>query len=116
MTALLDLADQLPLREGLSARTAKYVALSRSYAVRGEGRPALLALWAADVQVLQVLLLESGLESAPDPEAQMALVADAALMAEQGEPSCVAVALGRVGLVQHLRLDGCVVEEHVTHE
>jgi hypothetical protein len=77
MTALLDLADQLPLREGLSARTAKYVALSRSYAVRGEGRPALLALWAADVQVLQVLLLESGLESAPDPEAQMALVADA---------------------------------------
>ena len=77
MTALLDLADQLPLREGLSARTAKYVALFRSYAARGEGRPALLALWAADVQVLQVLLLESGLESAPDPEAQMALVADA---------------------------------------
>jgi len=77
MTALLDLADQLPLREGLSARTAKYVALSRSYAARGEGRPALLALWAADVQVLQVLLLESGLGAAPDPEVQMALVAEA---------------------------------------
>jgi hypothetical protein len=77
MTALLDFSDQLSLEEGLSARTAKYVALSRSYAARGEGRPALLALWAADVQVLQVLLLESGLGSAPDPEAQMALVAEA---------------------------------------
>jgi hypothetical protein len=77
MTALLDVSDQLSLREGLSLRTAKYVALSRAYAARGEGRPALLAVWAADVQVLQVLLLESGLDSAPDPEAQMALVAEA---------------------------------------
>jgi hypothetical protein len=77
MTALLDVSDQLSLQEGLSLRTAKYVALSRAYAARGEGRPALLALWAADVQVLQVLLLESGLGSAPDPEAQMALVAEA---------------------------------------
>ena len=77
MTALLDVSDQLSLEEGLSLRAAKYVALSRAYAARGEGRPALLALWAADVQVLQVLLLESGLGAAPDPEVQMALVAEA---------------------------------------
>lgn len=77
MTALLDVSDQLSLQEGLSLRTAKYVALSRAYAARGEGRPALLALWAADVQVLQVLLLENGIGSAPDPEAQLTLVAEA---------------------------------------
>jgi len=77
MTALLDLSDQLALQQGLSARTDKYVALSHAYAARGEGRPALLALWAADVQILQVLLWESGLGSAPDPEVQMALVAQA---------------------------------------
>lgn len=76
MTALLDRPDQ-PLQQSLADRTNQYVALSHAYASRGEGRPALLALWAADVQVLQALLWESGLGSAPDPEAQMALVAEA---------------------------------------
>lgn len=54
-----------------------YAQLSRSYAERGDGRLALLAMWAADVRVLQVLLWESGLGSAPDPNAQLAAVSQA---------------------------------------
>lgn len=54
-----------------------YASLSREYADVQESRLALLAMWAADVHVLQLLLLESGLGSAPDPAAQLAGVGEA---------------------------------------
>jgi hypothetical protein len=57
-----------------SASIDAYARLSHAYAADGEARLALLALWAADVQVLQSLLWESGLGSAPDPDAQLAAV------------------------------------------
>lgn len=62
------------LHAGVSAKIDVYADLSRSYAAQGEARLALLALWAADVLVLQSLLWESGLGSAPDPDAQLAAV------------------------------------------
>jgi len=65
------------LHAGVSASIDVYANLSRSYAARGETRLAALALWVADVQVLISLLWESGLGSAPDPDAQLAEVADA---------------------------------------
>ena len=65
------------LQESVTAQMGEYAALSRSYAARGEGRLAQLAAWAADVQALQVLLWESGLGSAPDPDAQLAAIAEA---------------------------------------
>lgn len=60
-----------------TAQIADYVELSGAYAARGDARLALLAMWAADIRVLQVLLWESGLGSAPDPDAQMAAVSQA---------------------------------------
>lgn len=54
-----------------------YASLSREYADARESRLALLAMWTADVHVLQLLLLESGLDKAPDPSAQLAGVGDA---------------------------------------
>ena len=54
-----------------------YASLSQDYAEAGESRLALLAMWTADVQVLQLLLLESGLDQAPDPSAQLAGVGEA---------------------------------------
>jgi hypothetical protein len=54
-----------------------YAALSRDYLDAGDLRMALLAMWAADVHVLQQLLLENGLDRAPDPAAQLAAVGDA---------------------------------------
>lgn len=65
------------LQASVTAQMAEYADLSRSYAARGEGRLAQLAVWAADVQALQVLLWESGLGAAPDPDAQLAAVAEA---------------------------------------
>ena len=65
------------LQASATAQMTEYADLSRSYAARGEGRLAQLAVWAADVQALQVLLWESGLGSAPDPDAQLAAVAEA---------------------------------------
>jgi hypothetical protein len=62
------------LHSGVSATIDVYVDLSRTYAAQGEARLALLALWAADVLIVQSLLWESGLGSAPDPDAQLAAV------------------------------------------
>lgn len=70
-------SDHALLQASVTAQMAGYAALSRSYAARGEARLAQLAVWAADVQALQVLLWESGLGAAPDPDAQLAAVADA---------------------------------------
>lgn len=60
-----------------TSRITDYAELSRAYAARGDARLALLAMWAADIRVLQVLLWESGLGSAPDPDAQLAAVSQA---------------------------------------
>lgn len=54
-----------------------YAFQSRDYADAGEPRLALLAMWTADVHVLQLLLLESGLDRAPNPSAQLAGVGEA---------------------------------------
>jgi hypothetical protein len=58
-------------------RGETYAALSHSYAADGDLRLAVLATWADDVQMLESLLWESGLASAPDPGAQLRLVAEA---------------------------------------
>src|SRR4028118_1171562 len=60
------------LHAGVAAMIDVSVDSSRSYAAKGEVRLALLSLWTADVLVLQSLLWESGLGSAPDPDAQLA--------------------------------------------
>lgn len=65
------------LHAGVAATIDVYVDLSRSYASNGDTRLALLSLWAADVLVLQSLLWESGLGSAPDPDAQLMAVSQA---------------------------------------
>lgn len=62
------------LHAGVSATIDVYVRLSQAYAAKGDARLALLSLWTADVWVLQSLLWESGLGSAPDPDAQLAAV------------------------------------------
>lgn len=61
----------------LSCRAEAYVDLSRSYTADGEIRLAVLATWAADLQMLESLLWESGLASAPDPKVQLRNVAEA---------------------------------------
>lgn len=61
----------------LHALLEGYAALSRDHAVAEEPRLALLAMWTADVHVLQLLLLESGLDRAPVPSAQLAAVGEA---------------------------------------
>ncbi|MET0469067.1 MAG: hypothetical protein ABWZ87_10005 [Aeromicrobium sp.] len=61
----------------LAKLLAGYASLSRDYANAHESRLALLAMWTADVHVLQLLLLESGLDRAPDPSAQLASVGEA---------------------------------------
>jgi hypothetical protein len=66
-----------PLQGHVTALSERYADLSRAYARDGQGRLALLAMWAADVKVLQVLLWENGLGEAPDPEVQMGLVGEA---------------------------------------
>lgn len=65
----------------LSREAESYAARSREHARAGDARRALLALWAADVRSLQQLLFESGLGSAPDPQAQLVAVADAVVEA-----------------------------------
>jgi hypothetical protein len=77
------------LHENASSSIDVYVELSRTYAAKGDARLALLALWAADVMVLQSLLWESGLGSAPDPDAQLAAVGravDGSLRSITSEP------------------------------
>jgi hypothetical protein len=61
----------------LTRRAEAYAVLSRSYSAGGDVRLAVLATWAADVQMLESLLWESGLASAPDPEQQLRSVAEA---------------------------------------
>lgn len=51
-----------------------YPTLSRRYAESGDLRMAQLAAWAADVHALEALLWENGLDQAPDPAAQLALI------------------------------------------
>jgi hypothetical protein len=58
-------------------RADRYSEASRSYAQQGEGRLAVLAQCAADVEVLQQLLWENGLDESPDPEEQLAAVGEA---------------------------------------
>jgi hypothetical protein len=60
-----------------TAQISDYAELSRAHAARGDARLAVLAMWAADLRVLQGLLWESGLGSAPDPHAQLGAVAQA---------------------------------------
>jgi hypothetical protein len=57
----------------------RYAAASRAHAARGDGRLAVLAMWAADVELLHQLLWENGLGDAPDPPAQLAAVGEALL-------------------------------------
>lgn len=57
----------------------RFAALSRAYAERGDVRLAVLAMWGSDVEILQRLLWESGLDEAPDPLAQIAAVGEAVL-------------------------------------
>jgi hypothetical protein len=61
----------------ISGRAKAYAVLSRSYAAAGEIRLAVLAIWAADVQMLESLLWENGLASAPDPQGQLRSVGEA---------------------------------------
>lgn len=68
------------------------VTLSRDHAARGEARPALLAMWAADVAALQQLLWENGIGDAPDPAEHLAAVGDAVA----GSVAAVADELGEV--------------------
>jgi hypothetical protein len=78
------------LHHGASSSIDVYVELSRTYAAKGDGRLALLAIWAADVLVLQSLLWESGLELAPDPDAQLAAVGhavDRSLRTDHDDPA-----------------------------
>lgn len=73
------------LHAGVAASIGRYVSLSHAYADVGRTRLAVLAMWAADVQVLQSLMWDSGLGDAPDPDAQLAAVAgavDASLRAQ----------------------------------
>lgn len=65
------------LQSGVIARVDHFVRLSHAYAERGEGRLAQLAVWAADVHVLQTMLWENGLGAAPDPDEQLAAVGHA---------------------------------------
>ncbi len=69
--------DHYLLQASVTAQRARYIELSRTYADAGEGRLAALALWASDVQTLQLMLWENGVGSAPDPDAQMGAVGDA---------------------------------------
>ena len=76
------------LHRSASSSIDVYAELSRTYAAKGNARLALLSLWAADVLVLQSLLWESGLGSAPDPDAQLAAVGravDDSLRANPGD-------------------------------
>jgi hypothetical protein len=75
------MADHDRLHDGIAAKIEAFTELSRAYAARGEARMAQLAVWSADVQVLQVLLWESGLASAPDPDAQLERVGQAVVAA-----------------------------------
>jgi hypothetical protein len=61
------------------SRADRYVEASRSYAGLGDGRLAVLAMCAADTEILQQLLWEHGLDQAPDPPAQLAAVGEAVL-------------------------------------
>jgi hypothetical protein len=60
-------------------RADRYAEASRSYAVLGNARLAVLAMCAADTEVLQQLLWEHGIDQAPDPQAQLAAVGEAVL-------------------------------------
>jgi hypothetical protein len=57
--------------------SSDYFHASRSYADQGEGRLAVLAQCAADIEVLQQLLWENGIDESPDPDAQLAAVGEA---------------------------------------
>lgn len=69
--------DHDRLQTFAAAQITDYAELSRAHAARGDARLALLAMWCADIRLLQVLLWESGLGSAPDPDAQLAAVSQA---------------------------------------
>lgn len=60
-------------------RADRYAEASRSYAALGNARLAVLAMCAADTEVLQQLLWEHGIDQAPDPQAQLAAVGEAVL-------------------------------------
>ncbi|MDF1603485.1 hypothetical protein [Nocardioides sp. YIM 152315] len=54
----------------------EYAALSQAHARQGDVRRAQLAAWLADVHALEDLLMENGLDLAPDPAAELAAVGD----------------------------------------
>ncbi|MFC7494323.1 MULTISPECIES: hypothetical protein [unclassified Nocardioides] len=58
------------------ALSQEYAALSRACAHQGDVRRAQLAAWLADVHALEDLLMENGLDLAPDPAAELAAVGD----------------------------------------
>lgn len=56
--------------------TDGFADLSRRYAERGDLRRAALAAWAADLHVLEALLWENGLDQAPEPLEQLAVIGE----------------------------------------
>ena len=77
MTVVRLVSEPDQLRSDMAGQAEAYAELSRSYALTGDTRLAVLATWAADVQVLQALLWENGLALAPDPGEQLRAVAEA---------------------------------------
>ena len=78
MNASASTHDETPSEEQ-QAVVDRFAALSHAYAQRGDARLALLAMWGSDVELLQLLLWESGLGEAPDPLAQLTAVGEAVL-------------------------------------
>lgn len=78
--------DQSFLQAGAAAQRARYVDLSQTYAAAGQARLAALAAWAADLQTVHMLLWESGLGEAPNPDAQLAAVATAVVASLSDQP------------------------------
>jgi len=79
MTVVRLVSEPDQVHSDLSDQADVYAVLSRSYAVAGDCRLAVLATWAADLRVLQSMLWESGLGSAPDPGDQLRAVAEAVM-------------------------------------
>jgi hypothetical protein len=92
------------MHAAVEASVDVYVNLSRAYAARNEARLAVLAQWVADVQVLQSLMWDSGLGSAPDPDAQLAAVAGAVDVSLREYATTAAGPVDLLGAVQGARV------------
>jgi hypothetical protein len=71
--------DDNPVSAATPARAELFAQASRTLVQQDQALHAVLAQCAADVEVLQQLLWESGLGEAPDPGAQLAAVGEAVL-------------------------------------